>query len=68
MLRKVDPANPVLVSYLMTINPDIEIGVLLKTREGPSKKKRGSKKETQSSSSNVSPVAKEAKSPKKVVV
>ena len=39
MLRKVDPTNHVLVNYLMTINPDIETRVLLKTREGPSKKK-----------------------------
>ncbi|CAI9281406.1 unnamed protein product [Lactuca saligna] len=29
MLQNVDPTNPVLVSYLTTINPNVEVGVLL---------------------------------------
>lgn len=26
MLRKVDPTNPVLVTYLKTLNPDVHVG------------------------------------------
>ena len=29
MLRKVDPKNPILGSYLTTINPTVETGVLI---------------------------------------
>ncbi|CAH1427122.1 unnamed protein product [Lactuca virosa] len=69
MLRKVDPLHPVLVNYLTTINPDVEIGKLLeKTTEGPSKTRRGSKKEDHPSPSKVVLVEKAAKSPKKVIV
>lgn len=35
MLHKVDPSHPVLVSYLKTINLDIEIGVLLTITTSP---------------------------------
>ena len=45
MLRKVYPSNRVLFSYLSTINPDVQIGVLLpKGIEGTSKRGKGSKK------------------------
>ncbi|CAH1428349.1 unnamed protein product [Lactuca virosa] len=44
MLRKVDPANPVLVKYFQSIDPDIITGVLLLPSIGPSKKKQGSNK------------------------
>lgn len=45
MLRKVDPAHPVLVHYLTTINPDVQIEVLLpKGAEGTSKAVKVSKK------------------------
>ena len=50
MLRKVDQTNPIFVAYLKTINPSIETKVLLqKYNEGPSKKRRGSKKDDQAS-------------------
>ena len=46
MLRKAEPSHLVLVGYLQTINPSVVTGVLLpKHVGGPSKKKRGSKKD-----------------------
>lgn len=50
MLRKVDPANTVLVAYLQTINPSIGTGVLLAKGD---KVKRGKplKKDTKASPS-----------------
>ena len=45
MLKKVDPTSPILMGYLITINPSIETGVLLeKTTKGLSKKSRESNK------------------------
>lgn len=44
MLCKVDPSHLVLVSYLKTINPDIETGVLFTTTTSSFKKKKGSMK------------------------
>lgn len=55
MLCKVDPSHPILVSYLKTINPNIEIGVLLTTNASPYKKKKGSKKSTKGSLSTTQP-------------
>lgn len=58
MLRKVNPANPVLVAYLQTINPCIQIRVaLVKSTEGLLKKYRGSKKNDQASPSKPSLVS-----------
>lgn len=52
MLRKVDPSNPFLVVYLQSINPSVEIGVLLpKGIVGTSKRRKGSKKVTKASPS-----------------
>ena len=69
MLQKVDPANLVLVEYLKTVNPSIETDKLLKKfNEGPSKKRRGSKKDAQLSPLKASLVENLAKSPKKVVI
>lgn len=71
MLQKVDPSHLVLVTYLKTINPSIEIGVLLpKNVRGPSKKRRGSKKDVRDSLSKSSPeqIEKAKKhTPKKIV-
>lgn len=70
MLHKVDPSHYVLVSYLTTINPDIVTSVLLPKTTGPSKKRKGSKKDTKESSSKTQPekVEKVVKStPNKVV-
>lgn len=75
MLSKVDSANHILVSYLQTINPSNQTGVLLKkSEEGPLKKHSESKKDDQPSPVKPSPskaspvlVEKLAKSPNKVV-
>lgn len=49
MLKRVDPVNPVLLEYLKSVNPDVQIGMLLsKIDEGPSKKSRKSKKDSKS--------------------
>lgn len=58
-----------LVQYLTIINPDIETGVFhTATNEGPSKKKRGSKKEIQSSPLKVDPIVKATKIITKLIV
>ena len=46
MLKRVDPANLVLVEYLKNINPDDETRNLLSKEDvGPSKKSKRSKKD-----------------------
>ena len=49
MLKRVDPANLVLVEYLKNINPDDETGKLLSKEDvGPSKKLKRSSKDAKS--------------------
>lgn len=63
MLQKVDPANPLLVDYLQTINTSIKTGVLLqKYTKGPLKKRGASKKDEKTSPV---PIENLLKSPKK---
>lgn len=51
MLRKVDPADPILVAYLQTINPSIETCYLPKDVGSPSKERKSTTKATQASPS-----------------
>ncbi|CAH1418779.1 unnamed protein product [Lactuca virosa] len=45
MLRSIDPANPILVQYLTTVNPNVQVGVLLPNgAEGTWKVVKASKK------------------------
>ncbi|CAH1443931.1 unnamed protein product [Lactuca virosa] len=45
MLRRIDPANPILVQYLTSVNPNVTVGVLLtKGVEVTSKAAKASKK------------------------
>lgn len=62
MLRKVDPANPILIAYLQIINPSIETGVLyVKGVAGTTKRGKISKKVTQASPSKLDPIPKSKK-------
>ncbi|CAI9289627.1 unnamed protein product [Lactuca saligna] len=57
MLKKVDPTNPILVAYMQTINPSIEMGVLLrKSTATTSKKRKESKKQAKESPSTLEQV------------
>ncbi|CAI9277985.1 unnamed protein product [Lactuca saligna] len=72
MLKRVDPTNPVLMEYLVLINPNEKIGVLLANiDEGSSKKSQRSKKDDKSTLEiNVQDqtVTKSSKKQSKVVV
>lgn len=49
MLRRTDPANPILVQYFTSVNPNVTVGVLLpKGAEGTSKHAKAYKKSKKS--------------------
>lgn len=56
MLRKVDPTNPILVAYLLLVNPSVETGVFLpKGIVGCSKRGKSPKKPSKDEKSKVVP-------------
>ncbi|CAI9284855.1 unnamed protein product [Lactuca saligna] len=66
MLKRVDPTNPVLITYLKTIDTSVETSVLL-AREEEKKSKRSKKTAVGSSDTKVKP-SRSSKSPKKVPI
>ncbi|CAI9297486.1 unnamed protein product [Lactuca saligna] len=66
MLKRVDPTNTVLITYLQTIDTSVETGVLL-AREEETKTKR-LKKDAAESSEKFVKESKSTKSPKKLPI